>query len=155
MIDTKKIIDAAQSHLADTDLFVVECTATPGNDVCLVIDSDTSVNIDACVALSRAVEAQFDRDQEDFCLTVCSAGIGSELKSLRQWRRLIGRPVEVLLATGVKILATLESADENGIAVSYEEKQAVAGKKRRQAVRVTRDYAFGEIKSAKEYLDFK
>lgn len=155
MVDTKKIIEAAQRHLEGTDMFVVGCTATPGNEIELSIDSDTSVDIDACAALSRAVEAQFDRDEEDFSLTVASAGIGSELRCLRQYRKRIGRPVEALLLNGTKILALLDDADEEGIALSYEEKQAVEGKKRKALVKVTRRYSFVEIKSVKEYLDFK
>ena len=81
MIDTKKIIEAAERKLQGTDMFVVGCTCTPGNEIELLIDSDTSVAIEACAELSRAVEAEFDRDEEDFSLTVASAGIGSELKS--------------------------------------------------------------------------
>ena len=77
MIDCKKIEEIATRRLEGTELFVVSCTATPSNEVELLIDSDTSVAIDACVALSRAIEAEFDRDVEDFGLTVASAGIGS------------------------------------------------------------------------------
>ena len=152
MIDTKKIIEAAERKLQGTDMFVVGCTCTPGNEIELLIDSDTSVGIETCVELSRAIEAEFDRDTEDFSLTVASAGIGSELKHLRQYR---GKPVEVLLKSGVKILATLDEADQEGLTLSYEEKQAVEGKKRKQTVRVTRRYPFSEIKYTKEYLDFK
>ena len=155
MIDTKKITEAAERHLEGTDMFVVECTSTPGNEIELTIDSDTSVGIDACVALSRAVEADLDRDAEDFSLTVASAGIGSELRTLRQYRKLVGRPVEVLLTNGVKILAHLDEATDEGVTLSYEEKQAVEGKKRKQLVTVTRRYGFSEIKSAREWLDFK
>lgn len=108
-----------------------------------------------CAALSRAVEADLDREEEDFSLTVMSAGIGSELRCLRQYRRLIGSSVEVLLNNGVKLLAKLDGADEEGIDLSYEEKQAVEGKKRKQLVKVSKRYAFGEIKYTKEYLDFK
>ena len=144
MIDCTKITEIANAKLVGTDLFVVDCTCSPANEVELLIDSDTSVGIETCVELSRAIEAEFDRDTEDFSLTVASAGIGSELKHLRQYRKLIGKPVEVLLKSGVKILATL-----------YEEKQAVEGKKRKQTVRVTRRYPFSEIKYTKEYLDFK
>ena len=104
---------------------------------------------------AEPLEAEFDRDTEDFSLTVASAGIGSELKHLRQYRKLIGKPVEVLLKSGVKILATLDEADQEGLTLSYEEKQAVEGKKRKQTVRVTRRYPFSEIKYTKEYLDFK
>ena len=155
MIDPKKIIAAAERRLAGSDMFVVGCNCSPGNEIELLIDSDTSVSIDACVALSRAVEAEFDRDAEDFSLTVASAGIGSELRCLRQYRKLVGRPVEVLLLSGVKITAQLDAADEEGITLSYEEKQTVEGKKRKQTVRVTRTYPFAEIKSTREFLDFK
>ena len=155
MIDTKKITAIAERMLADTDLFVVDCSCTPGNEVELTIDSDTSVGIDACASLSRAIEAEFDREEEDFSLTVMSAGIGSELRSLRQYRKLVGRSVEVLLANGVKILAKLDAVDEQGITLSYEEKQAVEGKKRKQLVTVSRTYPFAEIKYTKEWLDFK
>jgi ribosome maturation factor RimP len=89
MIDTKKIIEAAERKLQGTDMFVVGCTCTPGNEIELLIDSDTSVAIEACAELSRAVEAEFDRDEEDFSLTVASAGIGSELKSLRQYPEIM------------------------------------------------------------------
>ena len=155
MIDTKKIIEAAERHLEGTDRFVVECTCTPGNEIELTIDSDTTVGIDACVELSRAIEADLDRDAEDFSLTVASAGIGSDLRTLRQYRKITGRPVEVLLTSGVKILARLEAADEEGITLSYEEKQAVEGKKRKQLVKVTRRYPYDEVRYTKEYLDFK
>ncbi len=155
MIDTKKIEEIAARHLEGSDLFVVSCTVSPANEVELLIDSDTSVAIDACVALSRAVEAEFDREVEDFELMVASAGIGSELKTLRQYRKLVGKSVEVLLKSGVKVLALLDEVTEQGVTLSYEEKQAVEGKKRKELVKVTRSYSFDEIKYTKEWLDFK
>lgn len=155
MIETQKIIAAAERQLQGSEMFVVGCSCSPGNEIELLIDSDTSVSIDACVALSRAIEAEFDRDAEDFSLTVASAGIGSELKCLRQYRKLVGHPVEVLLTSGIKITARLDAVDDAGLTLSYEEKQTVEGKKRKQLVRVTRTYPFDEIKSTKEYLDFK
>lgn len=155
MIDTRKITALAEQKLEGTDLFVVDCTCTPGNEVELIVDSDTSVGIDACAELSRAIEAELDRDTEDFSLTVMSAGIGSELRSLRQYRKLVGHSVEVLLLSGVKLLARLDEVSDEGITLSYEEKQAVEGRKRKQLVTVSRSYPFAEIKYTKEWLDFK
>ena len=155
MIDCTKITEIANAKLVGTDLFVVDCICSPAKEVELLIDSDTSVAIDACVRLSRSIEEELDRDEEDFSLTVASAGIGSELKCLRQYRKLVGSTVEVLLTSGIKVLAKLDAADDQGITLSYEEKQAVGGKKRKQTVRVTRRYPFSEIKYTKEYLDFK
>lgn len=155
MIDCKKIEATAQRMLEGSDMFVVGCTATPSNEIELLIDSDTSVSIEACVELSRRIEAEYDRDVEDFALTVASAGIGNELKCLRQYRKLVGSPVEVLLRSGIKVLAQLDEVTDDGIALSYEEKQAVEGKKKKELVKVEKRYSFDEIKSTKEYLDFK
>ena len=49
----------------------------------------------------------------------------------------------------------LDAADAGGITLSYEEKQAIEGKKRKQLVKVVKRYAFSEVKYTKEYLDFK
>ena len=155
MIDCEKILAIADRELAGTDLFTVSCKCTPMNEVELLIDSDTHVTIERCVELSRKIEAEFNRDEEDFSLTVASAGIGTELQNIRQYRKLIGSSFEVLLLTGIKVLAKLDAVTDEGITISYEEKQAVEGKKRKVLVNVERTYRFDEIKYTKEYLDFK
>ena len=155
MIDINKVTEIAERHLAGSDMFVVECKATPMGEIELLIDSDTAVKLEDCAALNRAIEAELDREVEDYSLMVASAGIGSELKLLRQYSKILGNSVEVLLKDGIKLLAKLDSADEQGIAISYEEKQLVEGKKRKQTVEVTKSYAWEEIKYVKEYLDFK
>lgn len=155
MIDTKKIIVLAEEKMQGTDMFVVECTCSLANEIELVIDSDTSVGIDACAELSRAIEVELDREEEDFSLMVASAGIGSDLTSLRQYRKLVGRSVEVLLLNGIKVTARLDAVDEQGITLFYEEKQLVEGHKRKQLVQVTRTYPFTEIKYTREFLDYK
>ena len=155
MIDSKSVIEIAERHLADSDMFVVECKVSPMGDIELLIDSDTAVKLEDCAALNRAIEAELDREVEDYSLMVASAGIGSELKQLRQYKKILGSSVEVLLKDGVKVLAKLNDANENGIQISYEEKQLVEGKKRKVTVEVTKDFAWEEIKCVKEYLDFK
>ena len=155
MIEAKKVIEIAERHLEGSDMFVVECKVTPMGEVELLIDSDSAVRLEDCAALNRAIEAELDREVEDYSLMVASAGIGSELKLLRQYNKIIGSSVEVLLKDGIKLLAKLNSADEAGIAISYEEKQVVEGKKRKVTVEVTKTYAWEDIKYVKEYLDFK
>ena len=155
MIEAKKVIEIAERHLEGSDMFVVECKVTPMGEVELLIDSDSAVRLEDCAALNRAIEAELDREVEDYSLMVASAGIGSELKLLRQYSKILGNSVEVLLKDGIKLLAKLDSADEQGIAISYEEKQLVEGKKRKQTVEVTKSYAWEEIKYVKEFLDFK
>lgn len=155
MIDAKSVIEIAERHMADGDMFVVECKVSPMGDIELLIDSDTAVKLEDCAALNRAIESELDREVEDYSLMVASAGIGSELKQLRQYRKILGSSVEVLLKDGIKILAKLDDADDKGITLSYEEKQLVEGKKRKVTVEVTKEYRWEEIKYTKEYLDFK
>ena len=137
MIDSKSVIEIAERHLAGSDMFVVECKVSPMGDIELLIDSDTAVKLEDCAALNRAIEAELDREVEDYSLMVASAGIGSELKQLRQYKKILGSSVEVLLKDGVKVLAKLNDATESGIQISYEEKQLVEGKKRKQTVQVS------------------
>mgnify|MGYP002514961911 FL=1 len=155
MIDAKHVIEIAEKFLADTDMFVVECKTSPMGDIELLIDSDTAVKLEDCAALNRAIEAELDREVEDYSLMVASAGIGSELRLLRQYKKILGNSVEVLLKDGIKILAKLNDATEKGIILSYEEKQVVEGKKRKVTVEVTKEYEWDDIKYVKEYLDFK
>lgn len=158
MIDCKDIISKAEQKLEGTDMFVVGCTCSGANDVELTVDSDTYVSIDTCIMLSKAIEAEYDRDVEDFSLTVASAGIGSELKLLRQYQKLVGGSVEVLLFSGIKITAKLTAATQEGIMVEYTQRQTVetpSGKKKKQDVVVEESYTFEQIKSTCEYIDFK
>ncbi len=162
MIDTKKIVASAEAKMLGDEMFkemfVVHCTCTPSNEVELFVDSDSKVSIDACVALSRAIEADFDREVEDFSLTVASAGVGEDIRLLRQYPKLIGRSIEVLLLSGIKVVGRLLDASEEGVKVSYVQKQTVempSGKKKKQLVEVEEAYSFDQIKYVREYLDFK
>ncbi len=155
MMDVRKIRDVAEKILDNSELFVVDVKCNLANEVEVLIDSDSSVSIDACVSLNRAIEEQFDREEEDFQLTVASAGIGQPLRVFRQYKKLIGSPVEVLLCNGTKIIAELRDATPESITLAYTEKVAVEGKKRKETVEVVKTYLLTEVKSTKEYLDFK
>ena len=154
-MDIKELLAVVDKSLEGTDMFVVDCTIAPDNTIDLILDSDTSVSIDTCAMLNRAIGEAFDRDVEDYSLTVASAGIGEPLKLVRQYKKLIGESVEVLLKSGVKILATLDAVSDESITISYDEAVVVEGKKKKQIQRTTHTYAFDEIKWAKEYLDYK
>uniref|UniRef100_S0DEQ0 Putative ribosome maturation factor n=1 Tax=termite gut metagenome TaxID=433724 RepID=S0DEQ0_9ZZZZ len=162
MIEKGDITRAAEEALAHKDLFLVE-VKVHGDEVEVFIDSDgrgadgrpRGVSVDDCIELTRAIEAQFDRDAEDFSLTVSSAGIGQPLRVSRQYRKLVGRNVEVVLVDGMKLVAVLEGVEGDNITLSYPEKQKVEGKKRPEVVTVTKTFSLADIKTTKEHIDFK
>lgn len=155
MIEAQKIREIAELKLGDGELFVVDVKVSPAGEIELLIDSDGSVTIDDCVALSRAIEGEFDREAEDFALTVASSGIGQPLKVFRQYSKLIGKPVEVVLRSGVKLLAELRETTPESITIAWSEKVAVEGKKRKETVERSETYALADVKSTVEHLDFK
>lgn len=136
-------------------MFLVDIRELPGPTIEIIVDSDGSMGIDTCIQLSKSVEAMLDRDQQDFELTVMSAGIGQPLKLLRQYRKLIGKDVEVVTADGTKYIAELADANEDGISIRYDEKIAAEGKKRKETVTREQQLPFGNIKTTKEHLSFK
>lgn len=112
MIDKTKLISTIEGALAGTDLFLVDCTVSADNVINVELDSDSSMDIDHCVAVTRAIESAFDRDAEDYELEVGSAGITSPLKLYRQFRKNIGTDVEILTKDGRKVRGTLSAAED-------------------------------------------
>ncbi len=157
MINKEQILEIAQSLLpADSELFVVEVKISRAQDIELTVDSDTRVYIDECAKLSKAIEAEIDaRGEEDYSLTVTSAGIGYPLLIQRQFDKCIGKPVEIVLKQGRKLSGDLLKADGNEVVITYSQKEAVDGKKKKELVVKEESYLMDDIKSVCELLTIK
>jgi ribosome maturation factor RimP len=152
MISAQEVAQAAAQLIAGSDLFLVDVSVTPGNDVEVLLDKPAGLSIEECARISRALEGALDREKEDFALTVGSPGLGEPLKVLPQYQKLRGREVEILLKSGVKLVATLLDASAEKMTVQRSGMEAVEGKKRRQAVTRTQELAYGEVKWTKAYI---
>ena len=146
MIEKIKILELVNAALEGTDKFLVNLKITPDNRIYIDIDGDNGVTIDDCIALSRAVESQLDRDEEDFALDVSSAGADQPLKLTRQYRKNVGRDLEVVTVDGERAEGTLEDASDEGIVLRTK------GTKK-QAPETLR-YAYRDIKSARVAIKF-
>ena len=155
MIDKQMVIQLAEEKLASSGNYLVDVEIQPGNVIIVEIDNDEAVCIDDCVELSRFIEEHLDRNSEDFELEVGSAGITSPFKILRQYQKNIGKEVEVLLASGMKLTGILKSADEHGIVLTVEKQVKPEGAKRKITVEEDLAYTYNEIKSTKYLIRFK
>lgn len=97
MISEKQIKEWAEEQLEGTDRFVVQVKVSTTNTINVVVDSDTAVSIENCIALSRYIEHQLDRDTEDFELKVLSSGLEYPFSMLRQYKKHIGRRIQLKL----------------------------------------------------------
>ncbi len=154
MIDVEKIKQFVNEQLAEGELFLIEVTCSQDNDVEVTIDSDTNVDIDDCIALNDKILAAFDRDVEDYSLTVTSAGLGQPLQNIRQYRKFIDEKVEILTSESKKICGVLVSATEEQIELKWSEKVAVEGKKRKQTVEMVQPFDVAQLKWVKPVIEF-
>lgn len=155
MISKEKITALIETYLKEHSLFLVDNEITPDNDIKITIESQNSVDIDDCANLSRIVEQGLDREEEDFSLTVSSAGLNMPFKVLQQYQKYLGKEVDVILRKGTKITATLTSADEKSISLTRVITTRKDGVKRPVKEEVTEIYDLDAVKSTKPHINFK
>lgn len=158
MIDKNQLTLTVEEALRDTDLFLVDVSVTPDNLITVEIDSPEGVDIDTCVALSRKIEAAFDREAEDYELEVGSAGLTSPLKVKGQYDKNIGHEVEVMLREGgKKLCGVLQSVsdDLSEISLLTTRKVRPEGKKKPVMVEETVTVKLADTNRVTPVIDFK
>jgi ribosome maturation factor RimP len=150
-----EIIDAISSEIVARGLYLVEVTVSKDNDVEVTIESEEGkVELEDCVAISRFFETRFDRETEDYSLTVTSAGLDQPFKVFKQFEKVVGKKVEVQLKGGRKIVAVLEAADQESITLKYSQKEAVEGKKKKEIVEHVDRFTMDQVNSVKPFIEF-
>lgn len=154
MISKAKVTEIVNEWLAEKEYFLVDVSVSADNCVSVEIDHAEGVWIEDCVLLSRHIEANLDRDVEDYELEVGSAGIGQPFKVLRQYINHIGKEVEVLAKDGKKYRGIMARADETEFAVTVQVKEKPEGAKR--PVLVDKEYAwrYEDVKYTKYLIKF-
>ena len=149
------IVDAIKEEIVARGFFIVEVSVSKDNDVTLTIESETGlVELDDCVSLSRFFETKFDREVEDYSLTVSSAGLDQPFKVQKQFEKAVGSKVEVALKGGKKMIATLVAADQESITLKYSVKEAVEGKKKKELVEHEDRFTMDQVNSVRPYITF-
>ncbi|MCA6361713.1 MAG: ribosome assembly cofactor RimP [Bacteroidetes bacterium] len=155
MITPQYIADLASAKLADSGSYLVDVSVAPGNRIVVTIDNEQGLGIADCVAMSRWIENQLDREAEDFSLDVTSPGLDQPFKVFRQYVKNIGREVEVKQTDGKKLGGILVSAAEGeGIVIEEKKREKVEGKKSKQNVTYRHEVPFASIKETKIVIKF-
>lgn len=154
MIDKSAVAQVVTDAIEGTELFLVDVTVSHDNCVDVQLDSMTDVTIDDCVKVNDAVLTAFDRDVEDFELTVGSYGISAPFKVKRQYEKNVGGEVEVLTADGRKLKGVLKAAGPDSITLGITTKVKPEGKKRPELVEIDNEINYSEIKYTKNIIQF-
>jgi ribosome maturation factor RimP len=118
----EKVEQLIAEGIEGTDIFVVKLTVSSSNDINVLLDSDSGLSLADCRTVSRAIEFNLDREEEDFSLTVASAGIGEPLV-LRQYMKNVGRKVTVTLNEGEVIEAKMIAANDQNIELEWKSRE--------------------------------
>ncbi|MBQ8810105.1 MAG: ribosome assembly cofactor RimP [Bacteroidales bacterium] len=149
------ILDAISGEIVARGCFIVDISVSKDNDIVLTIESENSkIELDDCVSLSRFFETKFDREVEDYSLTVSSAGLDQPFKVFKQYQKALGTKVEVSLKGGKKMVAVLEAADEESITLKYSAKEAVEGKKKKELVEHVDRYTMDQVNAVRPFIEF-
>lgn len=154
-MDISEIKDAMEDAIVARNCFIVEIKISKENEIELTIDSESgSAGLEDCIALSRIFEEKFDREKEDYELTVSSAGLDQPFKVFRQFEKAAGTEVEVSLKGGKRFVAELTEAREDGIGLKYTVLEAVEGKKRKEKVEHSEFVGFDMVNTVRPYIKF-
>ena len=118
----EKVEQLIAEGIEGTEIYVVNLTVSSSNDINVLLDSDSGLSLADCRTVSRAIEFNLDREEEDFSLTVASAGIGEPLV-LRQYMKNVGRKVAVTLNDGEVIEAKMIAADDQSIELEWKSRE--------------------------------
>ncbi len=152
----EQIIQAVEPAVKERGCFLVEVTLSADNDIEIVIEKEEgTVDWDDCAAIDAVMHAAFDQDVEDYALTVSSAGLDRPLKVLRQYIKAIGTLVDVKFKGGKRLVATLTSATEDAIGLSYTALETVEGRKKKEKVQHDDICPLSEVNSVTPYIEFK
>ena len=155
MIDKEIVRQAVEDFTKESEIFLVSVEVNAGNIVVVEIDSDSSVGIDDCIALSKFIESKLDRNIEDYELEVGSAGISQPFKILRQYQKNIGNEVEALTKAGKKLQGVLKAANPENMVLTVEKQEKPEGSKRKITVEEDLTFIYEEIKYTKYLIRFK
>ncbi len=147
----KKLVKEALEE--NESLFLIELTFLPDNKINVVIDGDSGVALSEIIRISRHIEHNLDREEEDFALEVTSPDITEPLKVKRQYRKNINRTLRIITVEE-KFEGVLKETTEENIVLEWKTREPKPIGKGKVTVHKTATILYNEIKQAKVKIVF-
>ena len=141
MISKEEIKKVAEPKIKELGGFFVDVKVNAANVINVFFDRMEGVLVEHCLLISKYIEEYFDREVEDYELTVCSAGLDNPFMVDEQYQKYIGKEVGVLLTNGKR---------KSGIIISYDESLILEVVKKKKGNR--KDYILEEVSIPKEEI---
>ena len=146
--------DLLETALAERlDLFLIEFSINQENHIRVIVDGDNGVLVEDCMFISRAIEHNLDREEQDFSLEVMSAGATAPLTHKRQYKKNLNRTLEVR-TTSDKIEGTITEASDDNITLEWKVREPKPVGKGKVTVKKEAHVAYQDIVEAKVKIKF-
>ena len=137
----------AECLLEKSSIFLTELVITDAFKVIVSIDGDDGVALQDCIDVSRYMDANLDREEQDYSLEVASVGVGSPLKLVRQYKKNVGRTL--IVKTGTETIeAELVEATDDFVILSWQAREPKKIGKGKETVQKELKLPYGNIKEA-------
>ena len=141
MITQDEIIRVAEPKVKEINGFLVDVKVNTANVITVFFDRMEGVQVENCLEVSKHIEEYFDREVEDYELTVCSAGLDNPFMVDEQYQKYIGKEVGVLLSNGKR---------KSGTLLSYEDTLTLEVRRKKKGSR--KEYIVEEVSIPKEEI---
>ncbi len=136
------------------ELFLIDFSISADYKISVVIDGDNGVVVQDCIEVSRSIEHNLDREEQDFSLEVASAGATAPLKFPRQYRKNLGRTLEVTTNDDNITEAKLIDANEDFITLEWKPREPKKIGKGKETVVKNAEIPYISIKKAVVVISF-
>lgn len=154
MIDPEKLEIIAAQAVKQEKAFLVDLQLEAGQVIRVEADRTGGISLESLSNISRFIEGQFDRDEEDFSLEVTSPGVGTPLKVWEQYPANVGRPVKVYLTDNTELKGDMIKAEDGKITLQWKERVPKEKGKGKKTVTTAREIDLKEIKQTKLEVRF-
>jgi ribosome maturation factor RimP len=91
-----KVRELLQEALDENpSLFLIDLKFLANSKIKVIVDGDSGVPLSECVRISRNIEHNLDREEEDFSLEVTTPDISAPLQVKRQYNKNLNRTLKV------------------------------------------------------------
>lgn len=154
-----KVTALVQEALEDDSFFIVDINVAGSEEgmkkISILVDNDNSINIDECARISRKVSNQLEEQEiilTAFVIEVSSPGLDRPFAFHRQYKKNIGKKIEVTMKDGKVKTGRLEVLNEENIVLGDE----VANKANKKKIDiVSTEIPFSEIVKTIKVVSFK
>jgi ribosome maturation factor RimP len=149
-----KVLDLVNEALAlNESLYLIDLSISTTNKIQVTVDGDNGVPLSECIRISRNVEHNFDREEEDFSLEVSTPDIAHPLKVKRQYFKNINRILKIKTSEQ-EFEGTLVEADEDKIVLNWKAREPKPIGKGKVTVNKAAIISYKDIKEAKVKIVF-